>query len=1007
MFVTNLRTSFLLLLSVASASKIFQQTGDVEVRKPVTDKRTYTYKTLDSGLRVLLVQDPDAQKSSYAMSVEVGSIDDPPDFQGLAHFCEHMVFLGSKKYPEEDSFSKELALYGGSNNAYTASDQTVYFAEVGHEGFQKTFDIFAHFFIDPMFASSMVDKEVNAVDSEHKKNMPDTQRRLWHLLRSKANPKSPLSKFSTGDLKTLKLEPEKQGKSLAAALEQFHSKNYCPSRMHLVMMSNSSAEDLLKIARKSFDTVKKDSCEPRPIYEDTPTFSHDLGNLGRSFTVHTAGSPQLWLQFPTVSLRGRYKEQADLYVNYALNHYGPGGLKALLKEKDLSLGYSAYFETTPAGSMFFVTFSLTENGAKNTDKVMKYFFAYMNSLRAQGVNKDILEKLQGMNQVSFDYQERSSSESDFVTSLAGALTSAPAEDVLTSGALLDKINLDLTREVLGGIAPDNMNVALVSPGFDEKTGKEHEQYYDFNYAEKALDPKLIETLQKASGFGLKPPPSLLYVPKQLALIDGSATDEMPERLESGVELWWLGLGRFKVPKALIQMKLGYPRSAVQSASRHVLAAMHSRLVNMALEKPSDALQMCGLSYSVSSGEEGMSISFSGFDEHLIELVRLVLPVVRQPHNPSEEFEVARRQFILDVSDITKAQPYQHAMEAFDLVTMKGGHSRAALLKAAHDTMAVSPSAHEAFIRDIFSKPTLTLLVAGNLDRKRSREITEEAKSLLLDSEVKPSKGFLARIVDKFIPSREPQRVLATDSDEDYPFVLKPKKELEIRVPNPIPDDPNSATIVAYQFGIPTLADRVRFSMISGLIDRPVFDVLRTQHQLGYVVFGFVTAHRDILEVRVLVQGFRETPDVVEELIESTVQNLTSQFANLDDKEFEVRKASLRSDLVKPPANLASFAGKFWGQIWDKTYCFDKAQREVRFMDGADFQSSASLLDAWKQTVSSKNRKKLAVKLFGADPSGKLALREMKNQEDHDIITDVEHTTPLSTASYWPHEYLCK
>jgi len=994
MIAASLQLAALLLLSTTHASKIFLQSQKgVEVRKPVTDKRTYTYETLDSGLKVLLVQDPDAQKSSYAMSVEVGSIDDPADFQGLAHFCEHMVFLGSKKYPEEDSFSKELAMYGGSNNAYTASDQTVYYAEVGNEGVEKTFDIFAHFFIDPTFASNMVDKEVNAVDSEHKKNMPDTQRRLWHLLRSKANPKSPLSKFSTGDLNTLKLEPEKQGKSLAAALEHFHAENYCPSRMHLVIMSNSTAAEQLKMARKSFDVLKKDSCKARPTYEDTPTFSHDLGNLGRSYTVHTDGSPQLWLQFPTVSLNGHYKEQADIYVNYALNHYGPGGLKALLKQKDLSMGYSAYFETTPAGSMFFATFSLTENGAKNTDKVMEYFFAYMNSLREEGVNKDILEKLQDMNQVSFDYTERSSSESDFVTSLAGTLTSSSAEDVLTAGALIDKINVDLTSKVLAGIVPDNMNIALVSPTFDEKTGKEHERYYDFNYAATALEAKLIETLKKSSGFGLKPPPSLLYVPKQLALTKEHAADELPERLDyAGAELWWLGLGRFQVPKAHVQMKLGYPRSAVLSANRHILAAMHSRLVNMALEKPSDALQMCGMSYSISSGEEGMSISFSGFDEHLIELVRLVLPEVRKPGNPSEEFEMARRQLILDVSDITKQQPYQHAMEAFDLVTMKGGHSRAALLQAARDTKAVSPSEQEAFIKDIFSKPTLTLLVTGNVDKKRSREIADEARALLLSQDLKADKLAAAE----------------SDPDEDYPFVLKPENELEIRVQNPIPADPNSATIVAYQFGVPTLADRVRFSMISGLIDRPVFDVLRTQHQLGYVVFGYVTAHRDILEVRVLVQGFREQPDAVEKLIESTVQNLTSTFANLDQKEFEVRKASLRSDLVKPPANLGSLAGKFWGQIWDKTYCFDKAEREVKFMDSADFQSPSSLLDAWKQTVASENRKKVSVKLFGADPSGKLIHPFGAAHHEHlDVITDVEDTSQLSAHPRWPHEYMCK
>eukprot|EP00438_Fugacium_kawagutii_P005886 Skav214421 [mRNA] locus=scaffold586:233033:236433:+ [translate_table: standard] len=68
----------------------------------------------------------------------------------------------------------------------------------------------------------------------------------------------------------------------------------------------------------------------------------------------------------------------------------------------------------------------------------------------------------------------------------------------------------------------------------------------------------------------------------------------------------------------------------------------------------------------------------------------------------------------------------------------------------------------------------------------------------------------------------------------------------------------------------------------------VFQILRTEHQLGYVVFGFATAHMDILEVRILVQGFRSSPDVVASLIDDTVRNLTQNF-QMKPEEFQVRK----------------------------------------------------------------------------------------------------------------------
>merc|ERR1719378_1440843 len=73
-------------------------------------------------------------------------------------------------------------------------------------------------------------------------------------------------------------------------------------------------------------------------------------------------------------------------------------------------------------------------------------------------------------------------------------------------------------------------------------------------------------------------------------------------------------------------------------------------------------------------------------------------------------------------------------------------------------------------------------------------------------------------------------------------VLKPDSAVEVRIPNPIPGDPNSATLAAYQWGIPTLAEQLKMLLIGDIISDPVFATLRTKHQLGYVVFGHTSFH---------------------------------------------------------------------------------------------------------------------------------------------------------------------
>lgn len=63
------------------------------------------------------MHDAETDKAAAAMAVRVGSLSDPEDMQGLAHFLEHMLFLGTAKYPDENEYSKFLNTHGGSSNA--------------------------------------------------------------------------------------------------------------------------------------------------------------------------------------------------------------------------------------------------------------------------------------------------------------------------------------------------------------------------------------------------------------------------------------------------------------------------------------------------------------------------------------------------------------------------------------------------------------------------------------------------------------------------------------------------------------------------------------------------------------------------------------------------------------------------------------------------------------------------------------------------------------------------
>lgn len=135
------------------------------------DKRTYRHLTLGNRLEVLLVHDIETEKSSACVDVRVGSMADPTEMPGLAHFLEHMLFLGTESYPVENAYSSFLNSHGGMSNAYTDQENTVYYFDVQNSAFEEALNMFSSFFTCPLFSETATARETNAVDSENQKNL--------------------------------------------------------------------------------------------------------------------------------------------------------------------------------------------------------------------------------------------------------------------------------------------------------------------------------------------------------------------------------------------------------------------------------------------------------------------------------------------------------------------------------------------------------------------------------------------------------------------------------------------------------------------------------------------------------------------------------------------------------------------------------------------------------------------------------------------------------------------
>lgn len=188
------------------------------LRKGLSNKKDYLLRTLKNGMRCLLVSQPEnginttlndepkmpsasaiqgdeddddsmtdgsyssdeEESDSFAMSlsIQVGSFSDPIEAQGLAHLLEHMMFMGSKKYPADNHFDQFLNQKAGYSNAETGCENTNFHFEVPMKFSKEASQIFASLFQAPKLAKESIKKEIEAVDSEFQMAITDDDSRI-------------------------------------------------------------------------------------------------------------------------------------------------------------------------------------------------------------------------------------------------------------------------------------------------------------------------------------------------------------------------------------------------------------------------------------------------------------------------------------------------------------------------------------------------------------------------------------------------------------------------------------------------------------------------------------------------------------------------------------------------------------------------------------------------------------------------------------------------------------
>ena len=197
--------------------------------------------------------------AACSVDFDVGFFSDRASgFEGISHFLEHMVFMGSEKFPGENYFSDWLAQHWGSENAMTDSEQTTFYFECHPKHLKEGLDIFSGYFLNPLIKMDAVEREVTAVESEFERVTNNDACRLEAIMGHCAAEGHPFGVFGWGNRASLtQSELWKQGKIRESLLGHWR-KHYHAGRMSICLLGEQDLDTLQSWVSELFSDMRND-----------------------------------------------------------------------------------------------------------------------------------------------------------------------------------------------------------------------------------------------------------------------------------------------------------------------------------------------------------------------------------------------------------------------------------------------------------------------------------------------------------------------------------------------------------------------------------------------------------------------------------------------------------------------------------------------------------------------------------------------------------------------------
>ena len=857
-------------------------------RKSPNDNREYHSFRLNNGMRVLLISDPDSKKSAASLDLDRGSGNNPRDYLGIAHYLEHMLFLGTEKYPEADGFQEFIGEHGGNYNAYTSHKNTNYFFDVRNDHFSEALDRFADFFIAPTFNLEFAERERNVVDSEFHTGLNEDGWRYYAVFQELLNPKHPMSLFTVGTKETLKGDASE----LISQLRKFYDSNYRSRLMKLVLYSNRDINELKQLASKYFEPINAKQPESAEV-EEPIILAESLPALAQFKPIKEVY--YLDYYFPIPSQIDNYAGKPAAFISHLLNSKNQGGLEDILKKRGWSNGVHANLDISlPEQGVFNIHISLTAEGNKYIKEITSLVFATLEEVKQISEEEWRYDEVAKIKRNRFKFSQQGE-PLWYVRSLSRQMQVVPPERWL-SNSLWDEYNPVKIKEVLEALVPRNMLMVWVSPA--AKTSAT-EKYYKVPYdRQKLSEQELQEYLQSSAKVTVFPPPNP-FISEELKVAQGK--EELPMRLRNlDINAWHKFNQSYNIPKVTVHLSINselHDYSAKSMVYNNLMTDLIANKLNTELYQGG----LGGYYHHIRTSHYGFYITISGYNDKIELWVDKTLDVLREASFAEEDFSRIYDNHQRSLRNQEKNRPTNVLWDIFGEYMFDYKWPRKELQK---ELDGATLAALEEWTRKSLAKTNIMAFVYGNIKRQKAHKIVNKLKVWNLN----PLNDMVKENLFAKIHGKGPLIVERANKQGD------------------------SAAMLYYQAANNDYTSRVKTSLLTQILHPQFFLKLRTEQEVGYIVHASYRRIHDLPGISFTAQSNHLHSDDILDLTQRFIDYSNEFLSSLSEDEFANYKEGLLNLLRKPPQNYSEELDLYRTQIAHGFYNFDDREKAINALE---------------------------------------------------------------------------